>query len=304
MFEVAAVTKRIVGCGVVVLALTWGLVASAAPITQPEGSQHGGTGSGTKVPGYLGIDVRDVPEVEATLLKLKDTRGAEIIRVDHDGPAGKMGLREHDVVLQMNGATIEGEDQIRRLLREIPPGRTVALTISRDGQRMMLTAQMADRTAVERQAWEQHLANPVGGGPQAPLTGLPSEDPAAAGGQSVSSGPMPVSKYAQAFLGKILPAPSYTGVMLERIGPQLSQYFGVPRGTGLLVKGVDSMSPAAVAGIRAGDVVVRADSKAVSTLADWTKIVREAKGRPVTVVVLRDRKETVTTVTPDAKKHS
>jgi serine protease Do len=184
--------KRIASCGIVVLMLAWRIAASAAPMAQPiarsDERQHGGAGSGggsgaRSAPGYLGIDVRDVPEVEAPLLKLKDTRGAEIIRVDHDGPAGKMGLREHDVVLQMNGATIEGEDQIRRMLREIVPGRTVALTISRDGQRMMLTAQMADRTEVERQAWEQHLANPVGGGPQAPLTGLPSDDPASAGGR-------------------------------------------------------------------------------------------------------------------------
>ena len=299
-------TKRIVGCGVVVLALTWGLVASAAPIALPEAAQHGSTGpgAGSRVPGYLGIDVRDVPEVEATLLKLKDSRGAEIIRVDHDGPAGKMGLREHDVVLQMNGATIEGEDQIRRLLREIAPGKTVALTISRDGQKMMLSAQMADRTVVERQAWEQHLTIPVGGGPQAPLTGLPSEDTAASGGQSVSSGPVPTSKYSKGFLGTILLSPAYTGVMLERIGPQLSLFFGVPRGTGLLVKGVDPNSPAAVAGVRAGDVLLRADSKAVGSLTEWTRIVRDAKGRPVTVVVLRDRKETIMTVTPDAKKHS
>lgn len=298
-------TKRMVGCGVVVLALTWGIVASASPLSPPEGAQHGGSGSGVRgVPGYLGIDVRDIPEVEAPLLKLKDTRGAEIIRVDHDGPAGKMGLREHDVVLQMNGAAIEGEDQIRHLLREIAPGRTVALVISRDGQKMMLTAKMADRTEVERQAWEQHLTVPVGGGPQAPLTGLPSEDAAAAAGQSVPGATVPASKYSKGFLGTILLSPAYTGVMLERIGPQLSQFFGVPRGTGLLVKGVDPNSPAAVAGVRAGDVLVRADSKAVENLADWTRIVRDAKGRPVTVVVLRDRKETVLTVTPDARKHS
>jgi S1-C subfamily serine protease len=42
----------------------------------------------------------------------------------------------------------------------------------------------------------------------------------------------------------------------------------------------------------------------VTNQADWTRIVRDAKGRPVTVVVLRDHKETVMTVTPDAKKHT
>jgi len=289
--------KRLVGCGVMALTLTWSISAFAAPFAQPDERQHGGIGHG--VPGYLGIDVRDITDDQVGSLKLKDSHGAEIIRVDHDGPAGKMGLREHDVVVQMNGAAIEGEKQIRRMLREIAPGRTVALVISRDGQQLKLTALMADQTEVERQAWEQHLATP-----QAPLTGLPSEDPASPASQTVASAPVPPSKYSKGFLGTILLSPAYTGVNLERIGPQLSQFFGVPRGTGLLVTGVEGNSPGAVAGVRAGDVVVRANSKVVTNQADWTRIVRDAKGRPVTVVVLRDHKETVMTVTPDAKKHT
>ena len=291
--------KRMVGCGTLMLALglAFGLGWTASAIASP--AQHGAVAR--VVPGYLGIDVRDISEDEAPALKLKDSRGAEIIRVDHDGPAGKMGLREHDVIIQLNGLIVDGEAQIRRLLREISAGKPVAMVVSRDGRQLKLTALMANRTDVERKAWEQHLAVPAA---QAPATGLPSEDPANQGGQSVAAGSAPKSTYSKGFLGTILLTPAYTGVMLERIGPQLSQFFGVPRGTGLLVKGVDANSPAAIAGVRAGDVVVRADSKAVSSLADWTKIVRDAKGRPVTVVVLRDHKETVLTVTPDAKKRT
>jgi len=291
--------KRMVVCGTLMLAnalgsgLGWTVPALAFP------PQHGSVVR--PVPGYLGIDVRDISDDEAPALKLKDSRGAEIIRVYHDGPAGKMGLREHDVVLQLNGMIIDGELQIRRLLREISAGKPVAMVVSREGRQLKLTALMANRSEVERQAWEQHLAVPP---PQAPATGLPSDDPANQGGQSVSVGAPPKTTYSKGFLGTILLTPAYTGVTLERIGPQLSQFFGVPRGTGLLVKGVDPNSPAAVGGVRAGDVVVRADSKAVASLADWTKIIRDAKGRPVTVVVLRDHKETVLTVAPEAKKHS
>ena len=53
--------------------------------------------------------------------------------MDHDGPAGKMGLREHDVVVQMNGAAVTGEEVLRRMLRDTAPGRTVTLLLSRDG---------------------------------------------------------------------------------------------------------------------------------------------------------------------------
>lgn len=283
--------KLRVGCGLVLCALVWGFAAPTAVC------QRGTVGHSPS--GYLGIDVRDISDDQVPSLKLKDSRGAEIIRVDHDGPAGKMGLREHDVVLQMNGSVIEGEDQIRHMLHGIAPGRTVAFVISRDGQEMKISAQMADKSAVERQVWEQHLM-----APQAPATGLPSEDQPTSTNSTVTAAAAPSSTYSKGFIGTILMTPAYTGLMLERIGPQLSQFFGVPRGTGLLVKGVEMNSPGAVAGLRAGDVVVRANAKAVENLADWTKIVRDAKGKAVTVVVLRDRKETIVTVTPDAKKHT
>ena len=72
--------------------------------------------------------MRDVSGDQMATLKLKDARGAEIVLVDHDAPAGKAGLREHDVVLQMNGQAIDGEEQLRRMLHDSPPGRTIVLS--------------------------------------------------------------------------------------------------------------------------------------------------------------------------------
>ncbi len=255
---------------------------------------------------YLGVDVRDVSDDQVAGLKLKEARGAEIIRVDHDGPAGKMGLREHDVVVQMNGTAIEGEEQIRRMLHETPPGKAIVLVISRDGQQLTVNAQMADRNEVERQAWEQHVTSaalqPVAS-PQAPATGLPGED-AGAGVSTGASGAAMTSRYSKSFLGTLLMTPSYTGVVLERISPQLATFFGAATGSGLLVRNVVENSPAAMAGLKAGDVVVRANARTVVSMTDWAKTIRDAKGRPVTVVVMRDRVEKTFTLTPDGKKRS
>jgi S1-C subfamily serine protease len=56
--------------------------------------------------------------------------------------------------------------------------------------------------------------------------------------------------------------------------------------------------------MHAGDVVVRANEKAVASSSDWTKAIKDSNGRPVTVVVLRDKKEQTLTLTPDSKKRS
>ncbi len=96
-------------------------------------------------------------------LKLKDARGAEITTLDHDGPACKAGMRMHDVIVQMNGQVIENADQLRRLQRDIPVGRTVNFVISREGQTQTITMTTADRNTIGSQAWEQHYSVPAPG---------------------------------------------------------------------------------------------------------------------------------------------
>ena len=307
------IAGRVAGCGLAA-ALVLGLPAARA--IEPLGAPFSGhTGAGGRVPqGYLGIDVRDVSEDQVTVLHLRDPRGAIIIRVDHDGPAGKMGLHERDVILQMNGASVDGEETMRRMLRETAPGHTVTLLVSRDGQQMTLSAQMADKDQVERDAWNNHLGGANGTvssgaatsglyGPQAPATGLPTGEVADQGAPP-SGPPAAASRYGRSFLGTLLMSPSYTGALLEKMSPQLSGFFGVGDGQGLLVRSVEPDSPAAQAGMRAGDVVTRANLLPVKTMSEWAKVIKEAKGRPVTVTLMRDRAVKTVTLTPDGKRRS
>ena len=60
-------------------------------------------------------------------------------------PPGKAGLKEHDVILSINDQKIESVEQLRRVVHEIPPGRSVTIGISRAGQPMTLKAQLAER---------------------------------------------------------------------------------------------------------------------------------------------------------------
>jgi serine protease Do len=299
--------KRAFGYGLILLAASTLSISTPSAFAWGGGSEVEASGSGAlfffgsgpatvrAAQGYLGVDVRDVPVDQVAVLKLKEARGAEIILVDHDAPAGKAGLREHDVVLQMNGQAIDGEDQIRKMLHECPPGKTITLIVSRDGQLITMTTQMSTKEEVERHAWAQHLTVPE---PQTPPSDVAGSDfsPAA-------NSPAPVER-GNSFIGTLLMNPSYTGAMLEQMSTQLADYFGVSSGAGLLVRSVQPDSPAALAGLRAGDVVVQADAKPVVSTADWAKAIKNSHGHSLTIVVMRDKKAQTLTLTPDSKKRS
>jgi len=294
--------KRVLGYGMILLAAsTQAALARGNGRADAESANGisffmvGGSGAAPVrvAQGYLGVDVRDVPPEQMGALKLKESRGAEIVLVDHDAPAGKVGLHEHDVILQMNGQAIEGQDQLRRMLHESPPGRTVVLLVSRDGQQITITTQMANREVVERQAWEHHLVVPE---PPAPAADSADSD--------LNPAPSHAAVHGNNFIGSILMNPTYTGAMLEQVSTELAAFFGVQGGGGLFVRSVATNSPAALAGMRTGDLVVKANAQRVLTAADWAKAVKNSHGHPLTIVVLRDKKEQTLTMTPDAKKRS
>src|SRR5262245_37017030 len=95
---------------------------------------------------YLGVDTRDISPDRVSTLQLKNESGVEVTMVDQDAPAGKAGIKEHDVILTVNGNKVESVEQLRRMIREIPPGRVVNVGVSRSGESLSMQVQLADRS--------------------------------------------------------------------------------------------------------------------------------------------------------------
>lgn len=295
--------RHVGSVGILVLATSVSLLNGVPSWAQP-GPLHSGVLfrlvglPGKSSQGYLGVDLRNVTEEQAAALKLKDVHGVEITGVDHDAPACKAGLEVHDVILQMNGHIIEGEEQLRHMLKETPAGRQVTFVISRDGQQRTIQTQLANREEVERQAWEKHYIVPE------PSDSSSAYIPHTGNSFLAPSKPAPV-KGTHSFLGtSMLVSASYTGAKLEVIGPQLAEFFGAQGHAGLLVHSVEPSSPAADAGLKAGDVVVKVNSVEIASASDWSKTIHENRGKTVNVIVLREKKEQTLTLVPDAKKRS
>ncbi len=226
-------------------------------------SEDSSTGS------YLGVDISDVSTERLSALKLKEEKGVEVTMVDQDAPAGKAGIKEHDVILSMNGTTIESQVQLKRMIRETPPGRVVTFGISRDGQPITIKVQLGDRR--KQYAWE---------GPK--MKDFHVEIP------SISINPdieIPQINVV------VVRSSARSGLMVENITAQLGEFFGVKDGNGVLVRAVEKGSRGEKAGFRAGDIIVKINDKPVHDTGDFTNVMHSRDSGTVSVGVIRDKKE-------------
>jgi serine protease Do len=269
------------------------LSAAAYPAECPTPDRWGGTyslsiassdtgfsGDEENTGAYMGVDITDVTAERLSALKLKDERGVEVTMVDQDAPAGKAGLREHDVILTMNGTTVESGAQLRRMIRETPAGRVVTLGLSRDGQPLTLKVQLADRR--KSVAWSPKPKDFKFEMPAMPA--MPDFD-------------LPVSVV-------VVHSSMRSGLMVENITPQLGDYFGVKSGKGVLVRSVEKGSRAEKSGFRAGDVIVRVNDQNVQDTSDFSHALRSITTGSVTVGIIRDKREQNLTLPLPERKDS
>jgi C-terminal processing protease CtpA/Prc len=92
------------------------------------------------------------------------------------------------------------------------------------------------------------------------------------------------------------------GVGVSSLTKQLGDYFGVADGKGLLINSVNENSSAAKAGLKAGDVIVEVEGKAVGNIADLIRGLNEKKEGEVSLTVVRNRNRQTVKVTPEKMK--
>jgi serine protease Do len=275
--------------GMLLLAALTAGVGTAASMPRAHSAAHAGArNTPQRVPGYLGVGFHDA-----------NGHGVEIILVDHDGPAGKAGLRLHDVIVSMNGQPIANSDSFSRMIHECAPGVTAILVVQRDGQPVKMSLQIADRSAVERTVAARVAAETIPDQSDPPVTEFAAEDAPDTASASKTNG-----KNSQSLIGQVLHLTPFTGLALQTMEPQLADFFGASQGIGLLVQQVAPNSPAAFCGLRAGDVLLRADSMPLKSASDWSKRLRANQGGPMVLNILREHREMTLTLTPEAKKHS
>ncbi|HEY7914072.1 MAG TPA: PDZ domain-containing protein [Blastocatellia bacterium] len=223
--------------------------------------------------GFLGVELDEVTAETARRLGLPQERGALITTVIANTGASAAGLQKDDVVIKWNGEPVESAMELTRLLRETPAGRTLKLTIVRGGREMDLEAKLGERVDYFR------AIRPAG----VRLDRLPRPERPV---RPVTPRPARVWTLNRARLG----------LQLGSMNEQLAEYFGVKGRGGALVLFVHADSPAAKAGIKAGDVILSVAGKAIEGAYGIHEALAGKQEGPVEVKVVRDRQEQTLTV--------
>jgi serine protease Do len=223
--------------------------------------------------GYLGVGVVEMTDERARSLNLKDSSGVEVKRVDENSPAAKAGIRENDIILEVDGHRIETIDQFIRTVGEANPGTKLALTIWRNGAKQTLNATLESRPA-------QMFAFAGPDGMQVPV--VPPFPP-------MSNGPWDGNDFS--FMTGASPRVGFEGEMLT---PQLAEYFGVKEG--VLVRTVVAKTPAEKAGLKAGDVVTKVNGTPVTTPREISSLVHMARNGKIALTIVRNKREQVLNV--------
>ena len=206
---------------------------------------------------WLGVETREVTADNAKELKLPTERGVVLGRIAPDSPASKSGLRENDVVTELNGQQVEGATQFRRMIHEIPAGRSVQLTVWRDGHTQKISVTLGKSEELRRSMTRVAPGTPGTFAFRMPeLPDLPE----------VAEIPeMPSVDWD----GPVLyPGQPRLGIDAEDLAGQLGSFFGAPDGEGILVRSVNSGSPAEKAGVKAGDVITSLNGQRIRSVGD------------------------------------
>jgi serine protease Do len=221
---------------------------------------------------FLGIYPEEVTRENMGRLNLREARGVAIKQVIEGSPAEKAGLRKDDVVLRFNGEEVTSVRKLNRLIEEVAPDHSARLTISRNGNEQEVSVTVGERKDFNSFAFPR-------GGDNGKLLEELNRAPGA---------------YALA-----LGSSRRIGISTSTLTKQLAEYFGVGGGAGVLVSSVREDSPAAKAGLKAGDVITEIDGEKIEEVGDLSRAINRKSEGDVTLTVTREHSQRTIRVTPE-----
>jgi serine protease Do len=231
---------------------------------------------------YLGIYAEEVNNGNTKQYGLSAPRGVAIRQVSKNSPAERAGLRKDDVILRFNGEEVTGVRKLNRLIGEVAPDHVARLTISREGREQEINVTLA-----KREDFPFQMTFPQGGLDR--LNNM-NDDLGRLGN---------LPQLNRDDFSFVFGSNRRIGIGTSSLTEQLAEYFGVASGRGVLVTSVNENSPAAKAGLKAGDVITAVDGNAIEKVADLMRELNRRNEGEITLTIVRDKSQRTVKVTPE-----
>ncbi len=102
---------------------------------------------GKVIRGWIGVTIQTVTPDLAKSFGMKEPRGVLVSDLVPGGPADKGGIKRGDVIVSFDGKEIKSSNDLPRIVAEIPVGKTVGVTIIRNGKEEQITIGVAEMIA-------------------------------------------------------------------------------------------------------------------------------------------------------------
>jgi membrane-associated protease RseP (regulator of RpoE activity) len=249
---------------------------------------------------FLGVQTAEVNRANFGKFGLRDVRGVAVEKVLEGSPAQAAGLQEGDVIVRFNGQEVGSSRMLTRLVNEVSPDHSARVTVVRGGAERELNVTIGKRPMPRFEEGAFNFKFPDG----FPHIDIPNV-------QIPNVPPMPKIDVRPPEID-IPDLPEFDhdfvfsfprrqiGVSLIGMTKQMSDNFGVAGGA--MISEVRENSPAAKAGLKAGDIIVEIDGKAVRGDGEVMRAMGEKKDGDVTLTIVRDRNRQTLKVTPEESK--
>lgn len=249
---------------------------------------------------YLGVELRDVNKENFSQYGLSDVRGVAVEKLTDNSPAAKAGIQKGDVIVRFDGENVTSARKLQRLVSEVAPDHQAKVTVLRGGKETEINVTVGKREAAMTEG--NFIFESVPNMVFPNIEGMPN------GNREFNlriprNGEMPEMDGGNIERRVIIRQDGrQIGIGVAPLTKQLGDFFGVADGKGLLVSEVRENSPAAKAGLKAGDVITAADGKGVGESEELIDALNAKKDGDVTLVVVRNKKKESIKVTPEVSK--
>jgi serine protease Do len=119
-------------------------VGFAIPINMAKAVEQQLVSGGKVVRGYLGVRIQDLTRTLAESLNITSAEGVLVADVSSGSPAAKAGLRHGDVIMSLNGQTVQDPGQLRNIVAMTAPGTRITMQVLRDNKQREVTAELGE----------------------------------------------------------------------------------------------------------------------------------------------------------------